>query len=109
MIVNPGGTNERFDRANLHQAEIVGFPDQNVTACSGRDLGDPRTHEPGAHDSDPRDRAHADTTSISPIMNPRVCMGPLLPSRYPPPQGTKHCQRYVPVALGDMKLNVSAA
>jgi len=27
VIVNPGGTNERFDRANLHQAEIVVFPD----------------------------------------------------------------------------------
>ena len=27
VIVNPGGTNERFDRANLHQASIVAFPD----------------------------------------------------------------------------------
>ena len=27
VIVNPGGTNERFDRANLHQAEIVLFQD----------------------------------------------------------------------------------
>ena len=27
VIVNPGGTNERFDRANLHQADIVLFPD----------------------------------------------------------------------------------
>ena len=27
VIVNPGGTNERFDLANLHQADIVGFPD----------------------------------------------------------------------------------
>lgn len=27
VIVNPGGTNERFDRANLHQAKIVAFPD----------------------------------------------------------------------------------
>jgi cyclohexadienyl dehydratase len=27
VIVNPGGTNERFDRANLKQAEIVPFPD----------------------------------------------------------------------------------
>ena len=26
VITNPGGTNERFDRANLHQAEIVLFP-----------------------------------------------------------------------------------
>ncbi len=25
VLVNPGGTNERFDRANLHQAEIVSF------------------------------------------------------------------------------------
>jgi cyclohexadienyl dehydratase len=29
VIVNPGGTNERFDRANLHQAEIAIFPDNN--------------------------------------------------------------------------------
>ena len=27
VLVNPGGTNERFDRANLRQAEIVSFPD----------------------------------------------------------------------------------
>lgn len=27
VLVNPGGTNERFDRANLHQAEIVSFAD----------------------------------------------------------------------------------
>lgn len=27
VIVNPGGTNESFDRANLHRAEIVMFPD----------------------------------------------------------------------------------
>ena len=27
VIVNPGGTNERFDRATLKQAEIVIFPD----------------------------------------------------------------------------------
>ena len=27
VIVNPGGTNEKFDRANLRQAEIVPFPD----------------------------------------------------------------------------------
>ena len=27
VIVNPGGTNERFDRANLRRAEIVVFPD----------------------------------------------------------------------------------
>jgi cyclohexadienyl dehydratase len=29
VIVNPGGTNEKFDRARLHQAEIVLFPDNN--------------------------------------------------------------------------------
>jgi cyclohexadienyl dehydratase len=27
VIVNPGGTNERFARANIHAAEIVVFPD----------------------------------------------------------------------------------
>ncbi len=27
VIVNPGGTNEKFDRANLHQATIIAFPD----------------------------------------------------------------------------------
>jgi len=27
VIVNPGGTNESFDRASLHQAQIVVFPD----------------------------------------------------------------------------------
>ena len=27
VIVNPGGTNEKFDRANLKQATIVTFPD----------------------------------------------------------------------------------
>ncbi len=26
VITNPGGTNERYDRANLHQAQIVVFP-----------------------------------------------------------------------------------
>jgi cyclohexadienyl dehydratase len=30
VIVNPGGTNERFDRARLHAAEIVVYPD-NLT------------------------------------------------------------------------------
>ncbi|MEY4755117.1 MAG: hypothetical protein RJA34_15 [Pseudomonadota bacterium] len=30
VIVNPGGTNERFDRANLQHAQIVVYPD-NVT------------------------------------------------------------------------------
>jgi cyclohexadienyl dehydratase len=29
VIVNPGGTNEKFDRARLQQAEIVVFPDNN--------------------------------------------------------------------------------
>jgi cyclohexadienyl dehydratase len=27
VLVNPGGTNEKFDRASLHQAEVVFFPD----------------------------------------------------------------------------------
>jgi cyclohexadienyl dehydratase len=27
VIVNPGGTNEKYDRANLRQAEIVPYPD----------------------------------------------------------------------------------
>src|SRR5260370_35003440 len=35
-------------------------------------------------------------------------MGPLLPSRNPPPQWTKHCQRKTPAWLGAMKLNVSS-
>ncbi len=26
VITNPGGTNERYDRANLHQAQIIVFP-----------------------------------------------------------------------------------
>jgi len=30
VIANPGGTNERFDRAHLHSAEIVVYPD-NLT------------------------------------------------------------------------------
>src|SRR6202044_4245591 len=30
VIANPGGTNERFDRANLHAAEITVYPD-NLT------------------------------------------------------------------------------
>jgi cyclohexadienyl dehydratase len=30
VIANPGGTNERFDRARLHEAEIVVYPD-NLT------------------------------------------------------------------------------
>ena len=42
VIVNPGGTNERFDRARLHAAEIVVYPD-NLTifdelAKGGADL-----------------------------------------------------------------------
>src|SRR6266446_10662787 len=36
-------------------------------------------------------------------------MGPLLPSRNPPPQGTKHCQRKTPAWAGLMKLKVSLA
>ena len=27
VIANPGGTNESFDRANLHQAQLIVFPD----------------------------------------------------------------------------------
>jgi cyclohexadienyl dehydratase len=30
VIVNPGGTNAEFDKANLHQASIVGYPDNNT-------------------------------------------------------------------------------
>ena len=30
VIVNPGGTNERFDRANLHEADVIVYPD-NLT------------------------------------------------------------------------------
>lgn len=30
VVVNPGGTNEQFDRANLHHATIVGYPDNNT-------------------------------------------------------------------------------
>src|SRR5947209_20102082 len=36
-------------------------------------------------------------------------MGPPLPSRKPPPQGTRHCQRKTPPWAGLMKLNVSLA
>src|SRR5438132_1440166 len=36
-------------------------------------------------------------------------MGPLLPSRKPPPQGTRHCQRNTPPWSGVMKLKVSLA
>jgi cyclohexadienyl dehydratase len=30
VIVNPGGTNAEFDKANLHQATIVDYPDNNT-------------------------------------------------------------------------------
>ncbi len=30
VVVNPGGTNERFDRANLHHAQIRVFPDNRT-------------------------------------------------------------------------------
>ena len=30
VIVNPGGTNERFAKANIKQAEIVGFPNNAI-------------------------------------------------------------------------------
>lgn len=30
VVVNPGGTNEQFDRANLHHAAIAGYPDNNT-------------------------------------------------------------------------------
>lgn len=30
VVVNPGGTNEQFDRANLHHATIVGYSDNNT-------------------------------------------------------------------------------
>jgi cyclohexadienyl dehydratase len=30
VIANPGGTNERFDRANLHAAKIVVYPDNTT-------------------------------------------------------------------------------
>src|SRR5258707_11387507 len=33
-------------------------------------------------------------------------MGPPNPSMKPPPQGTLHCQMYVPGVLGDLKLKV---
>ena len=42
MIVNPGGTNERFDRAHLHEAEIVVQPDNtaifDTLAAGGADV-----------------------------------------------------------------------
>jgi len=39
VLVNPGGTNETFDRANLHQAEIVVFADNTriFSALAGGD------------------------------------------------------------------------
>ncbi|WP_237477865.1 transporter substrate-binding domain-containing protein [Lichenibacterium dinghuense] len=30
VVVNPGGTNERFDRAHLHNAQILTFPDNKT-------------------------------------------------------------------------------
>ncbi len=30
VVVNPGGTNERFDRAHLHAAQILVFPDNRT-------------------------------------------------------------------------------
>lgn len=30
VVVNPGGTNEQFDRANLHHATIIEYPDNNT-------------------------------------------------------------------------------
>src|SRR6266487_340730 len=36
-------------------------------------------------------------------------MGPPLPSRNPPPHGTRHCQRNTPAWSGVMKLKVSLA
>ena len=30
VVVNPGGTNERFDRAHLHGAQILVFPDNRA-------------------------------------------------------------------------------
>jgi cyclohexadienyl dehydratase len=30
VIVNPGGTNEQFDRTHLHRATIIGYPDNNT-------------------------------------------------------------------------------
>ncbi|MBH0619075.1 transporter substrate-binding domain-containing protein, partial [Salmonella enterica] len=30
VVVNPGGTNERFDRAHLHNAQILTFPDNKA-------------------------------------------------------------------------------
>ena len=30
MVVNPGGTNERFDRARLHAAQVRVFPDNRT-------------------------------------------------------------------------------
>ncbi|MUL65748.1 cyclohexadienyl dehydratase [Mycobacterium sp. CBMA 234] len=30
VVVNPGGTNEQFDRANLHHATVIEYPDNNT-------------------------------------------------------------------------------
>lgn len=42
VIVNPGGTNERFDRAHLHEAEVVVQPDNrtifDALAAGGADV-----------------------------------------------------------------------
>ena len=37
--------------------------------------------------------AHAHVTSISPLIQPIVCIGPPLPKMKPRAHGTKHCQR----------------
>src|SRR5690348_391087 len=38
-----------------------------------------------------------------------VCIGPPLPSMKPPPHGTRHCQRKMPLCRGALKLNDSTA
>ena len=41
VLVNPGGTNERFDRTNLRQAQIVPFPDNTrIFDALANGLGD---------------------------------------------------------------------
>src|ERR1039457_7595725 len=49
---------------------------------------------------------HQDTTSMLPVMNPIVCMGPPNPSRKPPPHGTLPCQKNSPTARGVVKMNL---
>ena len=39
-------------------------------------------------------------------MKPSVDMGPPLPSRNPPPQGTRHCQTKTPALAGVLKLKL---